>query len=67
MRNLFLGVQKIVRFYYRFNALGYKVGRIEEAPICTLEHGTELIIPSHYNNPKFMLEPQSVANSPRNS
>lgn len=38
-------------FYYRFNALGYKVGRIE-GPIWHFEHGRTHN--SHYNNPKFM-------------
>lgn len=38
-------------FYYRFNALGYKVGRIDSW-IFHLEHARTHN--SHYNNPKFM-------------
>lgn len=37
-------------FYYRFNALGYNVGRID-APIWHFEH--ERTHNSHYHNPKF--------------
>jgi hypothetical protein len=37
-------------FYYRFNALGYRVGRID-APIWHFEH--ERTHNSHYHNPKF--------------
>lgn len=38
-------------FYYRFNALGYNVGRID-APIWHFEHARTHN--SHYHNPKFM-------------
>jgi hypothetical protein len=38
-------------FYYRFNAIGYRVGRID-GPIWHFEHGRSHN--SHYNNPKFM-------------
>ena len=38
-------------FYYRFNALGYRVGRIN-TPIWHFEHSRTHN--SHYNNPKFM-------------
>lgn len=38
-------------FYYRFNALGYRVGRIE-SPLWHFEHSRTHN--SHYNNPKFM-------------
>lgn len=38
-------------FYFRFNALGYKVGRVD-APIWHFEH--ERTHNSHYHNPKFM-------------
>jgi hypothetical protein len=37
-------------FYFRFNALGYRVGRID-APIWHFEH--ERTHNSHYHNPKF--------------
>lgn len=38
-------------FYYRFNALGFRVGRID-APIWHFEHSRSHN--SHYHNPKFM-------------
>jgi len=38
-------------FYYRFNALGYRVGRLD-APIWHFEHGRTHN--SHYHNPKFL-------------
>lgn len=38
-------------FYYRFNALGYRVGRLNHS-IWHFEHGRTHN--SHYNNPKFM-------------
>jgi len=38
-------------FYYRLNALGFKVGRVNDV-IYHFEHGRTFN--SHYNNPKFM-------------
>lgn len=38
-------------FYYRMNALGYKVGRVS-GDIYHFEHGRTFN--SHYHNPKFM-------------
>lgn len=52
-------------FYYRFNALGYRVGRIE-SPIWHFEHGRTHN--SHYNNPKFMENHnlwQTLRNTPK--
>jgi hypothetical protein len=53
-------------FYYRFNALGYRVGRID-APIWHFEHGRTHN--SHYHNPKFRENHelwQKIRRTPRN-